>query len=149
MNMPAHEPCPNCVALGQRTAALEQCIAALNQRIIDLQAELAKAQQHSANSSKPPSRDLVKPPRQDSAKGRQRRRGGQPGHPRHERPPFAPQDIDEQVDYRLAVCPDCGGKTTPLDAAPSAPTLKGSAPSPVAVTVKPLASRIAYGIRRN
>jgi transposase len=104
MNVPADKPCPKCVALELRVAALE--------------AELAKARKHSGNSSKPPSSDIVKLARRGSAGGSKRRRGGQPGHPRHERPPFAAEDIDQQVDYTLAICPDCSGKTMPLDLAP-------------------------------
>jgi transposase len=107
MDVPADKPCPNCAALEARVAALE--------------AELAKARKNSANSSKPPSSDIVKPPRPGSPKDkamRKRKRGAQPGHPRHQRPPFSPEEIDERVDYRLSVCPDCGGKTTPLDLAP-------------------------------
>ena len=104
MDVPVSNSCPNCAALEARVAALE--------------AELAKARKNSANSSKPPSSDIVKPPRPGSPKDkamRKRRRGGQPGHPRHERPPFTPDKIDDRVDYTLAVCPDCGGRTTPLD----------------------------------
>jgi transposase len=108
MEVPADKPCPNCIALELRVAALE--------------AELAKARKNSANSSKPPSSDIVKPPRPGSPKDKalrkreKRKRGAQPGHPRHERPPFAPEEIDERVDYALAVCPDCGGRVTPLEA---------------------------------
>jgi len=104
MDVPADKPCPNCSALEARVAALE--------------AELAKARKNSANSSKPPSSDIVKPPRPGGASRRKRKRGGQPGHPRHERPPFTPEQIDERVDYTLAICPDCGGRTRPLDLAP-------------------------------
>jgi transposase len=108
MEVPADKPCPNCIALELRVAALE--------------AELAKARKNSANSSKPPSSDIINPPRPGSPKDKalrkreKRKRGAQPGHARHERPPFAPEDIDDRVDYTLAVCPDCGGRVTPLDA---------------------------------
>jgi transposase len=102
MDVSADKPCANCAALERRIAALE--------------AKLAQVQKNSANSSKPPSSDIVKPPRPGGAGGR--KRGGQAGHPRHERPPFAPEEIDERVDYTLSVCPDCGGRTTPLDLAP-------------------------------
>lgn len=107
MDVPADKPCPNCIALEARVAALE--------------AELAAARKNSANSSKPPSSDIVKPPRPGSPKDkamRKRKRGAQPGHPRHQRPPFPPEEIDERIDYSLSVCPDCGGKTRPLDLAP-------------------------------
>lgn len=79
-----------------------------------LEARLAAALKNSGNSSKPPSSDIVKPSRAESAKNgnRKRKRGGQPGHPRHQRPPFAPEDIDQAWDYSLSACPDCGGKLT-------------------------------------
>lgn len=104
MDVSAEKPCANCAALERRIAVLE--------------AQLARLQKNSTNSSKPPSSDLVKPPRPSSGAAGKRKRGGQPGHPRHERPPFAPEDIDERIDYTLRVCPACGGRTTPLDLAP-------------------------------
>jgi transposase len=111
MEVPAAKSCPNCAVLAERVAALEAELSALSAR-------LAVLQKNSSNSSKPPSSDIVKPPRPAAAKGINSKRGGQPGHPRHERPPFTPEDIDAQLEYRLAICPDCGGKTTPLDLAP-------------------------------
>ncbi|MBI3491938.1 MAG: hypothetical protein HY047_09180 [Acidobacteria bacterium] len=96
-------------------------MATLKAELATLKAKLAASQKNSANSSKPPSSDIVKPPRPSSPKDkamRKRKRGAQPGHPRHERPPFTPEEIDERVDYTLALCPDCGGRTTPLDRAP-------------------------------
>jgi transposase len=104
MDVPSDNPCRNCSALEARVAALE--------------AELAKARKNSANSSKPPSSDIVKPPRPGGASRGKRKRGGQPGHPRHERSPFTPEQIDERIDYTLAICPDCGGRTRPLDVPP-------------------------------
>ena len=101
MDVPADKPCANCASLERRIAALE--------------AKLARLQKNSANSSKPPSSDIVKPPRTSSGAAGQRKRGGQPGHPRHERPPFAAGEIDERMDYTLSVCPDCGGRVTLLD----------------------------------
>lgn len=104
MDVPFDNPCPNCSALEARVAALE--------------AELAKARKNSANSSKPPSSDIVKPPRPGGVSRRKRKRGGQPGHPRHERPPFMPEQIDERIDHTRAICPDCGGRTRPLELPP-------------------------------
>ena len=36
-----------------------------------------------------------------------RKRGGQPGHPRHERAALPPEQVDHVSEYRLDVCPDC------------------------------------------
>jgi transposase len=90
----------------------------LSERVVKLEAQLAAARKNSGNSSKPPSSDIAKPSQPASSKHRKRKRGGQPGHPRHERPPFAPEDIDQTWDYSLSVCPDCGGKLTPSDESP-------------------------------
>ncbi|HEX3999332.1 MAG TPA: DUF6444 domain-containing protein, partial [Pirellulales bacterium] len=103
MTQPADKPCPNCEVLQRRVEGLEQ-------RLAVLEAELAKANKNSANSSKPPSSDLIKPPRPAAASGGKRKRGAQPGHPRHERIPFAPDEIDHTFDYCLTHCPDCGGE---------------------------------------
>jgi transposase len=116
--------CPNCVLLEQRIVVLEGQVATLLALVAKLQAQLAASKKNSTNSSKPPSSDIVKPPRpgspQDKAlrKREKRLRGAQPGHPRHERPPFVPEEIDERTDYALSTCPDCGGPVTPLDDSP-------------------------------
>jgi len=81
----------------------------LRLRVAELEAQLAKAQKHSGNSSKPPSSDIVKPPKSEP-KGKKRRRGGQPGHPRHERPAFTTEQLTAPPhEYTLDHCPDCGG----------------------------------------
>lgn len=105
--------CPDCQRLRQELAAMQD-------RIATLEARLAAALKNSGNSSKPPSSDIVKPPRPKRGKKgtKKRKRGGQPGHPRHERPPFAPEDIDQAWDYTLSACPDCGGKLKPGDEPP-------------------------------
>jgi transposase len=81
--------CSNC-------ARLDREVENLKTRIVALEAELAKARKHSGNSSKPPSSDIVKPPPPTAGgrKRRKRRRGGQPGHARHTRTPFGPEQID-------------------------------------------------------
>jgi transposase len=100
--------CPNCEALEGELQKLKEHIAAL-------EADLAKAKKNSDNSSKPPSSDIVKPPKGKGAgkktKGK-RKRGGQPGHPRHQREPFEESEIDHFFDYFYQACPDCGGEVT-------------------------------------
>jgi transposase len=108
----------NLERLRQENQSLKAQVAALLERIAALEAQLAAARKNSGNSSKPPSSDIAKPPRPAADKQSKRKRGGQPGHPRHERAPFAPEAIDQAFDYSLRVCPDCGGKVTPLDEPP-------------------------------
>jgi len=98
------QPCARCADLEQR---LEQLCA----RVAQLEAELAAAKKNSTNSSKPPSSDIVKP-KIKPASGKKRKRGGQPGHPRHERPLF-PDDQVDYTDLRCFECPDCHGAVVP------------------------------------
>jgi transposase len=101
--------CPAC-------KGLQEELANLRAKLADLEAKLAKAQKNSSNSSKPPSSDIVKPPR---PKGKRKRKlGGQPGHARHQRPPFEVSQVDECIDYALPVCPDCGGPVEASDEPP-------------------------------
>ena len=72
--------------------------------------ELARARKTSRNSSKRPSSDIVKP-RREKPQG-QRKIGGQPGHPLHERAPFAPDEVDRYLHYLLTRCPDCNEPLT-------------------------------------
>jgi transposase len=92
-------------------AAVAQAIAPLLARIAELEAEVARLKKNSMTSSKPPSSDIVKPPRATEGAGgkrKKRRRGGQPGHPRHQRAPFSPEQVDESWVYEWAP-EDCRG----------------------------------------
>ena len=81
----------------------------LDTKVDVLTEKVAKLSKNSSNSSKPPSSDIVKPAsaqrRRDQKK--KRKRGGQLGHPKHERTLFSDDEIDNPIDYRLTVCPDC------------------------------------------
>lgn len=84
--------------------------AVLEARIAELEARLARLEKNSSNSSKPPSSDIVKPEIATGRKRRSRRkRGAQPGHPKHERAAFSPKEIDRIKDYQLPRCPECDG----------------------------------------
>jgi len=98
--------------LEEQNAQLRQDKARLESRVAELQAEnarllnqLAAARKHSGNSSKPPSSDIVKPRGQRRKKKSQRRIGGQKGHPKHQRPAFAPEQVDQRIPFRLKRCP--------------------------------------------
>jgi len=78
--------------------------AELKARLEKLERLLAKAQKDSSTSSKPPSSDIVKPPKTKPKGQRKLRAGGQPGHEKHERT-FQPEDVDVQHGYVLDVCP--------------------------------------------
>ena len=83
----------------QRIAALECQNARLAAQVARLTEQVAKLSKNSSNSSKPPSSDMVKPPkstscRQGNSRKRKRKIGGQPGHPKHERPFFRQALLD-------------------------------------------------------
>jgi len=101
-------------------ALIEQLHAEYGKRIAELEARIAKLEKNSSNSHKPPSSDIVKP-QPASPKGRRgkkRRIGGQPGHPKHERTPFTPGELDAAWDYVFDRCPDCGGSLQNAQAEP-------------------------------
>ena len=85
--------------------------AELEARVAALEAQLAAAQKNSGNSSKPPSSDIVNPPPKTNKRGRRknRKRGGQAGHPRHQRPRFEDHELDHIYEWRLPACPCCDG----------------------------------------
>src|SRR4051812_45174170 len=94
--------CPECEQLRQQLDALRQLV-------VELQEQLAAARKDSSTSSKPPSSDLVAPPKPPPPEGQTRRsRGGQPGHPRCQRPLVPPELLTATRDYRLEGCPGCG-----------------------------------------
>ena len=96
--------CPQCKELAARLAAAETEIARLRE-------QLAAAKKTSSTSSKPPSSDIVKPKLAGDGAGETKRMiGGQPGHPKHEREPFPPEQVTKFELYPLDACPDCGGE---------------------------------------
>jgi transposase len=92
----------------------------LQQRIAELERALAQAGKTSRTSSKPPSSDLVKPPKPPKSPSifEARSIGGQPGHPKHERPAFSAEQLHAIHEYTLASCPCCGGELAAADRAP-------------------------------
>jgi len=80
----------------------------LRAEIAALKAEIAVLKKDSSNSSKPPSSDIVKPPKKHKGKGKQRV-GAQKGHKQHLRKPFDATEVDKIINLTLEICPDCGG----------------------------------------
>jgi transposase len=109
MKIAGTQACARCAELEQQ---LEQVLA----RVARLEAELAAAKKNSTNSSKPPSSDIVKPKKKPKS-DEKRKRGGQPGHPKHERTLF-PDDQVDYTDLHCVECPDCHGPVVPSAAPP-------------------------------
>jgi len=78
--------------------------AELKARLEKLERLVAKLGKDSSTSSKPPSSDIVKPPKTKPKGQRKRRAGGQPGHEKHERT-FQPEEVDVRHGYTLDFCP--------------------------------------------
>jgi transposase len=96
------EICPQCQVLSSKVATLEAELARVRE-------QLAAAKKNSATSSKPPSSDIVKPKPPETHDGQKRSIGGQPGHDKHAREPFPPEQITAFVTHKLDACPCCGG----------------------------------------
>lgn len=99
----------------RQNAELQERVKRLEEELAQVRRELAAARKNSSNSSKPPSSDVVKPPpAQRRGRASRRKPGGQPGHPRHERPPFPPEQVDRIRTHTLRACPGCGGRLRKL-----------------------------------
>jgi transposase len=94
-------PCKGCQQLQAQLAELQAAVARLEQ-------QLAAARKDSSTSSKPPSSDIVKPAKTPPGRDN-RKRGGQPGHPKHERVLFPPEQVTHLETHPLHACPCCGG----------------------------------------
>jgi len=92
------------VALLTIVAQQQQQLALLQAQLAELQARL---NQHSQNSSKPPSSDPPSAPPRPTRVGRGRTKGGQPGHERHDRPEPTPDQIDTVEHHHPHSCPAC------------------------------------------
>jgi len=115
-------------ALLDQSATVER----LQQQIVELQRQVAVLSKNSSNSSKRPSSDDLTKPRPRLRGKSKRKLGAQPGHPLHERTPFAAEEIDAFHDYHPDCCPDCGGPLVPANWAPK--TLQQVELKPIVVT---------------
>lgn len=99
-----------------RIVELEQRNAELEARIADLESRLSK--NTPLNSSVPPGSEHPHaksiPPREKSA----RKRGGQPGHPKHERKLIPSAECDGIIALRPTICRKCGRELTGSDPQP-------------------------------
>src|SRR5207237_10132232 len=92
MKTDAIPPCANCQRLQAEVDALRAQLVALQATVEQLQRQLAAARKDSSNSYKPPSSDIVKPPKPPPLLGQSLRQpGGQPGLPEHQRVLFPPE----------------------------------------------------------
>jgi transposase len=86
-------------------------LAQLLGRVEQLEAEnrdlKARLGLNSSNSSKPPSTDPPNRKRKPPLPPSGRKRGGQPGHRRHERPLVPPDQVDQVVECRPSHCAAC------------------------------------------
>ena len=93
----------------QLQARIQAATAPLLGKIAELEQKIARLEKNSSNSSKPPSSDIVKPPQGTgkNPKGKKKRkRGGQHGHPRHERQAFRPEEVTvRHPEYTLELDP--------------------------------------------
>jgi len=97
---------------------LSKIIESQQRQIKALEIKVAKLSKNSSNSSKPPSSDITKPKSKKKGKKGKRKIGAQPGHEKHERPPFSADQIDESHSYILTACPDCHGEVSITDGKP-------------------------------
>lgn len=89
---------------------LVRLVLGLQERVKELENLVARLLKNSSTSSKPPSSDIVNPPKPKPRKGGRgkRKAGGQPGHEKHAREPFPPEQVDEIHEYSMEDCPRCG-----------------------------------------
>src|SRR5258708_21726516 len=100
-----------CAGCQQLRSQLEQQRTQLEQlqaTVARLEEQLAAARKDSSTSSKPPSSDIVKPPPPPGQD--KRKRGGQPGHPKHERALFPEKQVNQFFVHPLSGCPCCRGQ---------------------------------------
>lgn len=92
---------------------LHKEIKSLKRTIKKHENKIAYLSKDSSTSSKPPSSDITKPPKTTGAGNsgkppKKRKIGAQPGHTKHVRDPYAPEDINFFIDHSSVSCPHCG-----------------------------------------
>ncbi len=90
-------------------------IDALEKQVELLTETVAKLSKNSTTSHKAPSSDIVKLTKKKLKPGSKRKKGGQPGHVKHERVTFSHEEIDHTQTYSHNDCPVCASD---IDAPP-------------------------------
>ena len=75
-------------------------IKMLKEHINVLEEKIARLEKNSSNSSKPPSSDIINL-QPENKKKKKRKIGGQKGHPKHSRPLFEADEIDQTIIHKL------------------------------------------------
>ena len=123
-------PPPVRAYLDQSHAVIDQLMALVEMHESSIAALEAQLQQNSSNSSKPPSSDgphvTPAPPEKPSGKTR----GGQPGHPRHERVILPPDEVSDHEPTRRRRC--------------AAAALVGDDPNPILDQVLDLPAKLRH-----
>lgn len=88
-------------------AAVTALVDSLERRIAALEERLGK---NSTNSSRPPSSDPPAVKRRPPAPATGRKRGGQPGHRRHDRSLVPTEELRRVIDCKPPQCRRCGGE---------------------------------------
>ena len=92
--------------LARQNAELRRQNDQLRAQVARLAEQVARLSKNSSNSSKPPSSDIVKPPKPGNPQG-PRRQGGQPGHKGANRQPFRAEQVDHVEEFHPDGCPHC------------------------------------------
>ncbi|MEA3644150.1 MAG: DUF6444 domain-containing protein, partial [Lamprobacter sp.] len=90
-------------AVIDRLCALDAQVQSAQQEIDTLQRKLAQREKNASTSSKRPSSDDLTKPHQgakNTPKGQGNTIGGQPGHPKHSRPPYPPETLSKLHEHR-------------------------------------------------
>src|SRR3954468_15896171 len=95
MGTEATPTCPNCQRLQAQLDAVQAQLKALQVAFAQLQAQLAAARRDSSTSPEAPSPETLKPPKPPPPVVQDKHKiGGQPGHPKHERALFPPEQVN-------------------------------------------------------
>jgi transposase len=118
MSQPPISPKELAALPAEAQAVVKALMDYYERRIAVLEARLAEARKTPRNSSLPPSTEhphaKPAPPRQPSGK----KRGGQPGHPKHERALIPTEECSEVVTFKPSACRRCGDRLAGNDAEP-------------------------------